>query len=1364
MQMIYRQLGGEASVYTLDQRGTGRSSQILCDPSAPLDAAGVRRCAQALSVVLGSNIVAFSLTSAAYDLVSLIQLLHAKTEVYVYGLGYGTLVVERLLHFGLADIKGYILDGSATTSGAKKSSFAYISKADEEFGQVGDAFLALCERDSTCSTKFPDRSVVKVLHQLLVNLDDAVNTTSDANCASIFTLQTGGSSDSASTAATEPASYKLRRSLAAMMQNVSERAFVPVLIYRLNRCSERDKPVLKSLLSGLQRRETQLSAREEVVHDIIAFSELWESPSAMETKLSSRFTETSISSGRIVDQLTRYCLFTGDTSEACTELGGSAASGLSNVTRLAYPRDAYWNAAATIPATSSVLLLSGSLDGQSPAKHAQDLEDALKGSAKEQLKFGTATHNVLATSRLRDGTSCGLAILESYIASSGDLNKYDTSCIDKLPSLSFALTRASTFAMLGTADAYDGELVASPSLTNPSSFASAGGSSSSSDAGDTPGADSEPTALKKENESLRTVVRRYRVAFIVAASLLLVMFVAFGLILLRWWRERQYRREQGTLEALRLEQEPEFTETEQAEHKRNQEGRSTIYFRSMSSEEEDEDWNAGTASEPPPLSANSLLDWNFRSNPRRPAGDDEMYLGDIPIQPPPFSDWRYSSANHLRIAAAPSRLLRLSVAVVLSLVPLNALELQPWGPCTSARSAMASAECTTAVVPLCYDAVCTDESRSTITLALTRLPATNADSTAPRILWVLPDRSDAVLPAEANDMLERLYQRLGGAVSVHTLDQRGVGQSTPLTCSTDASSTTQLESCLRGLHAQLRGNVAAFSITSAAFDLVTIISQTQPNADVVVYGLGFGSLVVERLLHFGVAAVKGYVLEGSATTSGAAPSAFPFASTSDAEFGRVSDAFLALCDTNPLCSAKFQAAAGDSVTDALRRVLARTTNATSSCASLSVDSETGDAEAASTRVRRALAMLMQNATERALIPAVVYRLHRCSAADQQALKRLARHLQTRAQELASHRELAFELQTFSELWEPDAPAQSVLETHISGSLISPARALQQLPRYCVFAGDTTSSACAALNDTPSNRSATTVRFTYARDQYWNVGATIPAHASVLFLSGGLDGTSPPRRAQLLADAMVGAAKKVMAFPAGTQGSVLRSLAATSSSNDSDTNASACALDVLSSYILNRGALDALDTSCLASAPATPDFRIAEAASLQVWGVADPYADGDATATTTAPGSPGPTSDASFDERAGLERSLKLYRVAFFVALAVLVVVVLVAGVTLWVWWKRKQLRDEENQLRRMRGEEPDDLELLRQICLSSPDVRDSGAAAGARRRELDETKAEGSESARSDAAEKSFSLMWDHADERPSASSAWAFRSSHLQL
>lgn len=647
MQMLFRQLGGDVSVYTLDQRGTGRSSQITCDTSVTADTTTVQRCSEALNVVLGDNLVAFSITSAAYDLVSLITLLHAKTEVFLYGLGYGTLIVERLLHFGLADVKGYILDGSATTSGAKKSAFAYISQADEAFGLIGDDFLALCEKDSTCSAKFQDKPVTEVLSNLITSLDDT-SVTDDSNCASVFqvttitTTSTTSSSKAAASSSSDPASYKLRRALAMLMQNVTERAFIPVLLYRLNRCSDVDKPVVKSLLTRLLQREADLKAKKEVVYDLIAFSELWESPSAMEKRLSARFTEASISSGRIYNQLLRYCLFTGDTSTACTELGVNNTT-TTNSTKLVYARDAYWNTEATIPATSSVLLLSGNFDGQSPPQYAQDLEDALIGTAKELLNFKAGTHNVLTSSTLDDGTSCGLAILESYVTNSGNINKYDTSCIDKLPSLSFTLNRASSLAVLNTTDAYEGALVSSSTPSSSSSSSNSGNISTS--APSNAGSGSSSSSLEKENESLRQVIRRYRVAFIVIAAMLVVMLVVFAVILLRWWREKQYRDEQRHEQLLRGD------DINDDESMRKLHMAATITpYQSLSSE--GRDWNASSIDIQPQSS--DSMDWNFRSNPRNGVGamiGDDGDSGEFghPIAPPPFSDWTYSSSNHLRM-------------------------------------------------------------------------------------------------------------------------------------------------------------------------------------------------------------------------------------------------------------------------------------------------------------------------------------------------------------------------------------------------------------------------------------------------------------------------------------------------------------------------------------------------------------------------------------------------------------------------------------------------------------------------------------------------------------------------------------------
>uniref|UniRef100_K3XAN7 Peptidase S33 tripeptidyl aminopeptidase-like C-terminal domain-containing protein n=1 Tax=Globisporangium ultimum (strain ATCC 200006 / CBS 805.95 / DAOM BR144) TaxID=431595 RepID=K3XAN7_GLOUD len=635
LQMMYRQFGGEVSVYTMDQRGTGRSSQITCDTSSALDANAIVRCSQALNVLLGDNLAAFSITSAAYDLVTIISQTQATAQVYVYGLGYGTLVVERLLHYGIANIRGYILDGSATTSGARRSAFAYISEADEAFGTVGDAFLTLCERDSICAARFQDDSVSKVLSRILSRLDDT-SVTDDSNCASVFQA----SATSVATTTTDPASYRLRRYLAMYMQNATERAFIPVLIYRLNRCNETDKAVLTAAMNKLQRREENLRANREVVHDLNAFSELWESPSAMEKRLSARFTESLISSGRIYDQLLRYCLYTGDSSTSCTELNTSTA-GITNTTRLAYTRDEYWNVAATIPSAASVLLLNGGLDGQTPIKYAQELLNALNGKAKELLTFDAAPHNVLLNSNLDDDTSCGLAILESYITNSGSLDAYDTSCMDKLPSANFALTRRASIAVLNTTDAYDGPLLLPSSNSSNSSSSS---SSSIDSANSSTGSPPTDSSSQTEISSLRASLSHYRTAFIVVSCMLVATFLILAVILYRLWREKQYRDEQAELQQLRED------DVDLIERMQKQQLGATINFKSLSS---DESWQGGATD--PPMSIESAIDWAFQPDPNEfrllpPQSDSDWNFRSNPRgDRAPYDEWNYSSSNHLRL-------------------------------------------------------------------------------------------------------------------------------------------------------------------------------------------------------------------------------------------------------------------------------------------------------------------------------------------------------------------------------------------------------------------------------------------------------------------------------------------------------------------------------------------------------------------------------------------------------------------------------------------------------------------------------------------------------------------------------------------
>ncbi|RHY06386.1 hypothetical protein DYB25_012113, partial [Aphanomyces astaci] len=121
MDKLHRELSGEFHIFTVDHRGTGRSGRLDC-PAAQALSLGSRygndialeevpHCLKDIHHQFGTNTAAaYSITNAAKDLAVLIETEMADYDVYLYGLSYGTMVVERLMHFSPPQVKGYILD------------------------------------------------------------------------------------------------------------------------------------------------------------------------------------------------------------------------------------------------------------------------------------------------------------------------------------------------------------------------------------------------------------------------------------------------------------------------------------------------------------------------------------------------------------------------------------------------------------------------------------------------------------------------------------------------------------------------------------------------------------------------------------------------------------------------------------------------------------------------------------------------------------------------------------------------------------------------------------------------------------------------------------------------------------------------------------------------------------------------------------------------------------------------------------------------------------------------------------------------------------------------------------------------------
>lgn len=103
--LLFAKLKGEANVYTMDHRGTGQSTQLKCEKTQAalstneIEPSQVPACAQELEEKFG-DLAAFSTTSAATNLVAFISEYGNDFSTTLYGVGYGTMWVERVMRHG----------------------------------------------------------------------------------------------------------------------------------------------------------------------------------------------------------------------------------------------------------------------------------------------------------------------------------------------------------------------------------------------------------------------------------------------------------------------------------------------------------------------------------------------------------------------------------------------------------------------------------------------------------------------------------------------------------------------------------------------------------------------------------------------------------------------------------------------------------------------------------------------------------------------------------------------------------------------------------------------------------------------------------------------------------------------------------------------------------------------------------------------------------------------------------------------------------------------------------------------------------------------------------------------------------------
>ncbi|KAG3115730.1 hypothetical protein PI124_g5779 [Phytophthora idaei] len=322
MVSLHQQLKGAVNVYTMDHRGTGRSTLFnfvaaeVTTSGSPWGndfiASEVPTCAKDFQFKYGSDFAAFSVTSAATDLKTFIAKYTNGASTIIYGISYGTMLVERLIHLVPPEVAGYVLDSVSTSSGSQA---AYYSDWDKNYGEIGDAFFALCDEDKSCKAHFETKTLNDTVQELINNFDKEPNST----CAALISNVKSKGLDG------QPSS-SLRYTLGILLQDSYMRTLIPPVEYRFNRCGPKDINVLKkfvntftsSVLGGKSEDEAYLS---NLLFYLIVFSEMWEIPTPSKAEMKARFINAKVSDDPTYPMDPVYCAFSKEKSKSCAEFG-----------------------------------------------------------------------------------------------------------------------------------------------------------------------------------------------------------------------------------------------------------------------------------------------------------------------------------------------------------------------------------------------------------------------------------------------------------------------------------------------------------------------------------------------------------------------------------------------------------------------------------------------------------------------------------------------------------------------------------------------------------------------------------------------------------------------------------------------------------------------------------------------------------------------------------------------------------------------------------------------------------------------------------------------------------------------------------
>ncbi|RHY98184.1 hypothetical protein DYB35_013088, partial [Aphanomyces astaci] len=333
MEKLHRELSGEFHIFTVDHRGTGRSGRLDC-PAAQALSLGSRygstigleevpNCLKDIHHQFGTNTAAaYSITNAAKDLAVLIETEMADYDVYLYGYSYGTMVVERVMHFSPPQVKGYILDSICADHYEPQGTGnnQMFNNWDDDVKDVSQHFLDLCQKDTDVCGKLLGENATATLFNLYDRLD-----ANALACSAIFY----------DTVEVKPSVF-LRLFFFKLLGRYDSRKFIPTFAARLERCNVQDKDVMTAILTKYDPAKPSEGLNSNLLHDTIVYSELWQVPTPSMEDIVQQFLASPMAL-KDPDEVGSYCLFTGSNSSGCEPWADM------NVPLWTYTPDKYFN-------------------------------------------------------------------------------------------------------------------------------------------------------------------------------------------------------------------------------------------------------------------------------------------------------------------------------------------------------------------------------------------------------------------------------------------------------------------------------------------------------------------------------------------------------------------------------------------------------------------------------------------------------------------------------------------------------------------------------------------------------------------------------------------------------------------------------------------------------------------------------------------------------------------------------------------------------------------------------------------------------------------------------------------------------------